>query len=199
MEDEGRRYYKNAKFQTAPYGTKVLLMIFAKLKKNWMGQSTCTNILDVHKQISPWLRKLALTSAGMALSSLASLNTTAAFFPPSSRLMRFIIGPDLMLKNRTKLINTDFLSTCKSSYSLSNGSTSSEWDYFHIWKWFIVNLCLAYTNDLFAIKSWKIDDMAVDWIHNLRSWFPVRCLRPLGHGTSILCVFITKKVLYLLC
>jgi len=31
MEDNRRTCCKNAKFQTAPYGTKIVLMIFAKL------------------------------------------------------------------------------------------------------------------------------------------------------------------------
>jgi len=31
FKDDRLAYCKNAKFQTAPYGTKILLMIFAKL------------------------------------------------------------------------------------------------------------------------------------------------------------------------
>jgi len=31
IEDDGRTYCKNAKFQTAPHGTKILFMIFDKL------------------------------------------------------------------------------------------------------------------------------------------------------------------------
>jgi len=30
IEDDGRTYCKNAKYQTAPYGTKILLLILAR-------------------------------------------------------------------------------------------------------------------------------------------------------------------------
>ena len=55
------------------------------------------------RKAETWLRKAALSKVGMALSSLASLKTMAAFFPPSSRLRRFIIGAGT---NRFLSINT---------------------------------------------------------------------------------------------